>query len=339
MFRSLGRFGKTYDVINIPKRPRLRGNYLEYPLLVSLSAVGSLASFYAAAKLFTGSHLDNFAQTNIMFCSVLGFSGAVTLAYSGAMVRRHYVRVPKVIDSALHRLNWSGVRRVVDVGCGRGYATIRVHERLKESYPEFYEKVRTNIFLGLQDANTGYNLSTQDERLQDELLCNKNNSEIGVWGIDKSIRQLYHSRNNCRRNQAVVKYINESAEHLPFEDGSIDVLTAFNIYHLLKDTQQVDSLRDVVRVLKPGGQVLIVDPKASTIETILKKYSMWTSMEAFSAYGGSCILGVKKESSSDRDTEPFMNLPFKARRKKRKLRTFELDDESLDSEEIQSQMT
>jgi len=318
MLRSLGRLGKTYDVINVPTRPRLRGNFLEYPVLVSLSAVGSFASFYAAMKFFTGSHIDNFSNQNIAFCSVLGFSGAVTLAYSGAMVRRHYIRIPRVIDSALHRINWSGVRRVVDVGCGRGYATIRVYERLKEGYPEFYDKVEQRNY---------------------ELLSKKNESEIGVWGVDKSIKQLYHANNNCRRNHAIVRYINESAEHLPFEDGSIDVVTAFNLYHLLKDTQQIDALRDVVRVLKPGGQVLIVDPKASSVETILKKYSLWSSMEAFSAYGGSCILGVKKEAPSDRDTEPCLKVPFKARRKKRKSRTFELDEDSLDSGHTQGQFT
>lgn len=318
MLRSLGRFGKTYDVINVPTRPRLRGNFLEYPVLVSLSAVGSLASFYAAMKFFTGSHIDNFSNENIAFCSVLGFSGAVSLAYSGAMVRRHYIRIPRVIDSALHRLNWSGVRRVVDVGCGRGYATIRVYERLKDSYPEFYAKV---------------------EQRHSELLSKMNVSEIGVWGVDKSTKQLYHASNNCRRNDAIVRYINESAEYLPFEDGSIDVVTAFNLYHLLEDTQQVDALRDVVRVLKPGGQVLIVDPKASSVETILKKYSLWSSMEAFSAYGGSCILGVKKEAPSDRDTEPSLKVPFKARRKKRKSRTYELDEDSLESGHAQGQFT
>jgi len=318
MLRSLGRFGKTYDVVNVPKRPRLRGNFLEYPVLVSLSAVGSLASFYAAMKLFTGSHINNFSNANIAFCSVLGFSGAVTLAYSGAMVRRHYIRMPRVIDSALHRLNWSGVRRVVDVGCGRGYATIRVHDRLKESYPEFYAKVDQRNF---------------------ELISKKNESEIGIWGVDKSVKQLYHAKNNCRRNHAIVRYINESADQLPFEDGSIDVVTAFNLYHLLMDTEQLDALRDVVRVLKPGGQVLIVDPKASSVETILKKYALWSSMEAFSAYGGSCILGIKKEAPSDRATEPSLKVPFKARRKKRKSRTFELDEDSLDSVHAQEQLT
>jgi arsenite methyltransferase len=50
------------------------------------------------------------------------------------------------------------------------------------------------------------------------------------------------------------------ARHLPFPDATFDVVTSSLVIHNIPGREQRDEvLREVVRVLKPGGRVLIVD--------------------------------------------------------------------------------
>jgi arsenite methyltransferase len=50
------------------------------------------------------------------------------------------------------------------------------------------------------------------------------------------------------------------ARHLPFPDAAFDVVTSSLVIHNIPGREQRDQvLREVVRVLKPGGRVLIVD--------------------------------------------------------------------------------
>ena len=46
------------------------------------------------------------------------------------------------------------------------------------------------------------------------------------------------------------------AEHLPFPDGSFDVVYSFGVLHHTPNTQK--SIDDVYRVLKPGGRIIIM---------------------------------------------------------------------------------
>lgn len=51
--------------------------------------------------------------------------------------------------------------------------------------------------------------------------------------------------------------VHGDAEHLPFEDGSFDVLTCCNSFHHYPN--QAGAIREFHRVLRPGGLLILVD--------------------------------------------------------------------------------
>jgi len=54
-----------------------------------------------------------------------------------------------------------------------------------------------------------------------------------------------------------VAFVNGDSEHLPFDDGSFDVITCANSFHHYPHQQIV--IHDMKRVLRPGGRLLLID--------------------------------------------------------------------------------
>lgn len=54
-----------------------------------------------------------------------------------------------------------------------------------------------------------------------------------------------------------LRYVNADSQHLPFADGSFDVVTCSNSFHHYPDQQQV--VREMKRVLRPGGRLMLID--------------------------------------------------------------------------------
>lgn len=52
-------------------------------------------------------------------------------------------------------------------------------------------------------------------------------------------------------------FVNADAEHLPFPDGSFDVVTCSNSFHHYP--HQALAIREMVRVLRPGGRLMLID--------------------------------------------------------------------------------
>ena len=81
-----------------------------------------------------------------------------------------------------------------------------------------------------------------------------------VHGIDPSEDLLRRARKKARRAAGVdVDFLVGSGEALPFADESFDlVLTTLVLHHLPHDALR-DSVREMRRVLRPMGRLLIVD--------------------------------------------------------------------------------
>jgi demethylmenaquinone methyltransferase/2-methoxy-6-polyprenyl-1,4-benzoquinol methylase len=111
---------------------------------------------------------------------------------------------------ALDMLEFAPDDRVLDVGCGTGFATAGLLERVET-----------------------------------------------VHGIDQSVHQLDRAWDKFGKRGPVRFYMGD-AERLPFEDDSFDVVWSSGSIEYWPDP--VATLREFRRVLRPGGQVLVVGP-------------------------------------------------------------------------------
>lgn len=48
-----------------------------------------------------------------------------------------------------------------------------------------------------------------------------------------------------------------SVTHVPFETGHFDVLTSFDVLYALTESQEADAVREMWRLLKPGGHLVV----------------------------------------------------------------------------------
>jgi arsenite methyltransferase len=79
-----------------------------------------------------------------------------------------------------------------------------------------------------------------------------------VTGIDMTPAMLSKARSAAAAmGMANVEFVEAEAEHLPFEDGSFDVVISNGVIDLIPDKEAVFS--ELHRVLAPGGRIQIAD--------------------------------------------------------------------------------
>ena len=80
-----------------------------------------------------------------------------------------------------------------------------------------------------------------------------------VHGIDASPEMIVRARLKAKRAGAEVTFDNALVENLPFADGVFDAAMCTTMLHHLPDQARRQCLREVRRVLRPGGRFLAVD--------------------------------------------------------------------------------
>jgi len=80
-----------------------------------------------------------------------------------------------------------------------------------------------------------------------------------VTGMDPDPRALDLARAKARRGGFEVRFDEGFADALPYPEGSFDLVTSSLMFHHLPKRDRLNALREVLRVLRPGGRFHMVD--------------------------------------------------------------------------------
>ena len=123
-----------------------------------------------------------------------------------------------------------------------------------------------------------------------------------ILGLDPVTRLIAMARRAANRSKTAVTFITGSAEAIPIDDRSID--TVLTTWTLCSIPNAVGALREMRRVLKPGGQLLFVEHGLAPEETVRKWQHRLTPI--WKRIGGGCHLdrpiGALVESAGFRIT-------------------------------------
>ena len=76
-------------------------------------------------------------------------------------------------------------------------------------------------------------------------------------GVDPSLKGVQAARRVAEQLGVEAEYVVGDARHLPFPDGSFDVVFSYSVFQHFSRADAVASFAEIARVLKPGGTSLI----------------------------------------------------------------------------------
>lgn len=85
----------------------------------------------------------------------------------------------------------------------------------------------------------------------------RRNKSAMVVGIDISRGMLNQSRRRLKKRNVVAKLVLGEAVQLPFRDGSFEGVVTSYLLDLFRQEQIPDALREMCRVLAPGGRIVV----------------------------------------------------------------------------------
>jgi len=83
--------------------------------------------------------------------------------------------------------------------------------------------------------------------------------QVEVAGLDPDPKALGRARRKAERADVAVQFEQGFADKMNHGSASFDVVLSSFMFHHLKPEEKVGTLREVRRVLKPGGRLLLLD--------------------------------------------------------------------------------
>jgi len=195
---------------------------LDAPKLVRRFAVRG-ALFIAFGGLLYYSNRNTSPGAALAIASISLAVGIAFAAIAIIMVWSSRVAKPKVVHRILDTIPWRGDENVLDVGCGRGLFLIAAAQRLKNG------------------KATGVDIWRQED-------LSGNTAEAA----------LINAKAEGVANR--IKIENTDARKLPFGANTFDVVvSSLAIHNIDGSNERAKALREMARVLKPGGYLAILD--------------------------------------------------------------------------------
>ena len=182
--------------------------------------VGAVALACALVCEFT--HILG-ATTKTVLSVSFGCIAAYLLGMGTLMIYSSNVMKLKDNEKLLAVVNWAGTEQVLDIGCGRGLMLVTAAKRLTTG------------------EATGVDLWQQSDQANNTSSATTTNAELeGV--SDRVTVQTADMR------------------ELPFPDRQFDIVTSnWAVHNLEAESDRQIALNEIIRVLKPGGVVLLND--------------------------------------------------------------------------------
>ena len=152
-------------------------------------------------------------------------------ATAGLMTYSSRVGKVRARDRLLGRLQFTGNEHVLDLGCGSGLMLLAAAQRLTTGHATGVDRWRTRDQAGSTAAR-----------------CHDNARILGV---------------NDR-----ITLIEADMTDLPFPPASFDVvLASLALHNLHPSSRRQQAMREAIRVLRPGGRILIIDIAGTKLYT------------------------------------------------------------------------
>ena len=215
--------GESHGMVPQQKRaPRKTGYGIDDPrIVVELLVAGILAvAVGIIVSKYTAPSSPRTADVALIGGSGVGFLILVVMA---ALYWSSRLGKPREMTKLVNAIPWGGEEVVLDLGCGRGLATVMAAGKLKTGYAigvDMWSKAR---------------VSGNDPH---SVLANAEKDKVGPK----------------------VAAVKGSSVQLPFADGSFDVvLSGGAIHHLVPRGHRKALFAEMARILKDGGRVGILD--------------------------------------------------------------------------------
>jgi ubiquinone/menaquinone biosynthesis C-methylase UbiE len=82
---------------------------------------------------------------------------------------------------------------------------------------------------------------------------------VKIFSIDGDPKILAIAKNKAQKANTDIKYYCCYSSKLPFHDNSFDRIVSSLFFHHLSKSKKIQSIAEVFRVLKPGGQFHVED--------------------------------------------------------------------------------
>jgi ubiquinone/menaquinone biosynthesis C-methylase UbiE len=166
-----------------------------------------------------------------------------------------------------------------------------LHGHGEEIRMEIGKRIPKGKKVKVLDVGTGFGINVA-------FLARWLSSESSVWTVDPSKEVLGDVKASLKKAARHVHFVETSADDLEFADGFFDYVVTVMVLHHIEKLQP--SLAEMVRVLKPGGMLIIIDYKPQAAHELdfmarHKESDFFTSAQVVQGIGKHGIAGEARD--------------------------------------------